>query len=1006
MQSRRLLLAALFAASLVVLRPDSIDFGWDWPTTRNVSAAEPSGATSPAPLNATFDVEPSEAAKNSPLGRGGVIEPPSWQLAKGGARPEKIGGPEGRAYALLHSQDATLVSSPFTLSPKVSKLSFSYRFDAASDEPGVLRAFVLSGRDFTTETKVFDHTCSCSSDWTKTFVEVSKWAGQTIRLRFVRANDAGGTIGLADVATNLLEAKLGRNRTSALVADPVDTSNGNLTEAANEIPAVPGKGVPLSFTRYYNSDSTYSGQLGPKWTNTYSVNVVAEPDGSKTVRYANGKTANFVPGSPPASPSFDAASSTSSSAYSNQISWSHTVGGNSNRLLLVEISLSSNPCGQSTSSVTFAGQSLTQISSRVQSMASDVWYLANPPSGPGTIIATFACTNFYTKVGMAISMFDASQSAPVAANTGGQLPDTFLGTPQNVQVSVASSSSNLIADFITAAMSFNPFTPAGGQTNRTAAIGSFASGAASTKAGGSGSTTMTWATCCTTPTPYHHFVVAVNVPTPGTGDVVYAAPDGNFDKLIRWTDGTYSLTTTTQVRYDFDSNGRLVSIADRNDNTTAVAYDGSGLLASVTDAGGRSLTFAGSGGLLSSVTDPIGRAVSFTYTSGKLTSVSNLLGGSTAYTYNGSNLLLTETNPLGNLVFDNTYDSANRVVKQKRIHNGGDTYTCLYYGTAPSYTDSNCPGVTPAPQTGQTVVVNPRGYKTTYSFDTDFRTYEIKNHLNGVTSYTYDPDDNVLCFTDPLNQKTSLSYDNNGNVIQVLDANNTNSSCGLKNGGGATTITYTPLNDPSLVTDKLGRKTEFSYDGEGNLTLVLNKDASNNVKKRTCMGVNAAGLVTTVTQSTTLTDCTGNTAAYAYDSYGNVTEAIDPRFYGQPTPPKTTMTYDLAGRMLTQTNELSHTNTFTYNARNRVLTARDNLNNTTTYTYDAVGQSEDRHRRAQQGDDLQLRQPQPAHECRQCGERHHQLRLRRQRQPHERGQPEKQNDNVHVRPGGQAYVHH
>jgi hypothetical protein len=101
--SRRVWFAALFVVTLIVMRPAVLpDVGLDWPTTRNVEAAAPSGATSPAPLNSSFDAEPSAAAKSSALGLAGVIEPPGWQLAKGGARPEKTGGPEGRSFALLN----------------------------------------------------------------------------------------------------------------------------------------------------------------------------------------------------------------------------------------------------------------------------------------------------------------------------------------------------------------------------------------------------------------------------------------------------------------------------------------------------------------------------------------------------------------------------------------------------------------------------------------------------------------------------------------------------------------------------------------------------------------------------------------------------------------------------------------------------------------------------------------------------------------------------------------
>ena len=64
----------------------------------------------------------------------------------------------------------------------------------------------------------------------------------------------------------------------------------------------------------------------------------------------------------------------------------------------------------------------------------------------------------------------------------------------------------------------------------------------------------------------------------------------------------------------------------------------------------------------------------------------------------------------------------------------------------------------------------------------------------------------------------------------------------------------------------------------------------------------------------------------------------DPGSFTPPaSPPETTLTYDLGGRLLTTTNELSHVTTFTYDNQNNILTAKDNLNNTTTNTYDAKG---------------------------------------------------------------------
>jgi RHS repeat-associated protein len=139
-----------------------------------------------------------------------------------------------------------------------------------------------------------------------------------------------------------------------------------------------------------------------------------------------------------------------------------------------------------------------------------------------------------------------------------------------------------------------------------------------------------------------------------------------------------------------------------------------------------------------------------------------------------------------------------------------------------------------------------------------------------------------------------------------------------------------------LATDPLGRTTDYIYDAEGNLTDVQWKSGSS-IKRRTCYTVNAPGQVTEQIESTTLTSCSGNKTKFEYDANGNVSAIVDPRFSGQGTPPKTTMTYDGAGRKLTETNELGHTTTWTYDAAGNVLTVKDHLNNTATNTYDAFG---------------------------------------------------------------------
>ena len=587
----------------------------------------------------------------------------------------------------------------------------------------------------------------------------------------------------------------------------------------------------------------------------------------------------------------------------------------------------------------------------------------------------------------------------------------------------------------------------------------------------------------------------------------YTSPTGNHDTLVKHTDGTFTLTTTSQIGYDFDSSGRLDSISDRNGNTTALSYDVNGHLTSVTDPGGRQLTFSYDDPQfpdnITKITDPLPspdtRTVLFAYdpVTEDLTDVTDVKGGTTTYTYSSSRMeTLTDAN--GNIAVQNCYNDVNRVYKQfdappsvldcdnpvgssnqrlpldvvvsstnlagatvpfleddpdapdgnwatridkddtllhvgfptpagdptqgatlqefqvllrKDASGGNDpTYDLELWesgGGAPlatlvsGATLSSDTGVVVAatwdaallgtadgsavelkvvghrsggnpnlrrmvevgavewnvefdssvaatlvsydsPTDGQTTVTDPRGAKNIYTFDSSFRTTDIEDHLGNVVHNDYDADNNVSCVTDQLLNKTGFAYDSTGNVTQIIDALNTDASCQLKMGGVSSTFTYTANNDVDLETDPLGRQTDYIYDGSGNLTRVVRKDAGAVIKALTCFERDSAGLMTALVESTDLvlpagpTDpCTGNRTLFEYDANGNQTAVVDPRFSGQPTPPKTIFSPDLGGRVLTITNELSHTTTYTYDDQNNVLTVADNLGNTTSNAYDA-----------------------------------------------------------------------
>jgi O-glycosyl hydrolase len=136
-----------------------------------------------------------------------------------------------------------------------------------------------------------------------------------------------------------------------------------------------------------------------------------------------------------------------STANAQVLTWSHTVGTGTHPVLVVGVAC--EPQGVSTpnvSTVTFAGQSLTKLTAAFNTSGpvreADIWYLVNPPAGPGEIVVTLLNT-FSPQIGFSSSWFNVNQSAPFRtpataesngtagglslSTTGGAASDVVLG---------------------------------------------------------------------------------------------------------------------------------------------------------------------------------------------------------------------------------------------------------------------------------------------------------------------------------------------------------------------------------------------------------------------------------------------------------------------------------------------------------------------------------------------------------------------------------------------------
>jgi RHS repeat-associated protein len=344
-----------------------------------------------------------------------------------------------------------------------------------------------------------------------------------------------------------------------------------------------------------------------------------------------------------------------------------------------------------------------------------------------------------------------------------------------------------------------------------------------------------------------------------------------------------------------------LSVKDRNDKGLTMAYDGSGRLATVTDATNRAASFTyNTDNLLTGISLPDGRSVTYGYTNGSLSSYTDAAGKTWTYTYDFHNWLEKELDPLSHTVFRNVYTDDGRVKEQYDALNNKTNFSWDYTTQTATATDARN-----------------NVWKDVYSNNILAKRIDTQNNQ---TVFAHDTGINTSGVTSPLSQTTSLTYDSRGNLTHAVAPSSLNAE---------KTLVYDSQNNLTSVTDARGNVTTYGYDTAGNNTLITQDGQT--VASYT---YNTAG------QMTSSTDGRNNTTTYTYDTNGNLASITD------PLGNKTTYIYDNAGRLTSKVEPLGnvtggnpslHTWTFTYDGIGHILTGVDPLGHTTTYTYDNAG---------------------------------------------------------------------
>jgi len=438
-----------------------------------------------------------------------------------------------------------------------------------------------------------------------------------------------------------------------------------------------------------------------------------------------------------------------------------------------------------------------------------------------------------------------------------------------------------------------------------------------------------------------------------------------------------------------DREGETISILDGDGNTTSYAYDLDGRLKdTIVDAGAGHLAldthtdYDGAGRVADTI-DANGNKVTYQYdaanrvfkrTEGVNTSM-NLL---TTYGYDAKGQLSTQQGP-DSVVTSITYDLGGHVLTRTVDTAGLQLKTTNTYDLRGNLLTST----------------DPSGVVTTYGYNTIGRriSQQIDTTLKLTTQYGYDGDGNVTRVIDPDGNVTLNAYDKAGRLIYTQDAAGNVTGQTYDNDGHVLTVTRYAKAQTALVAsvtangtvgiavsvptatagqdqvttytyDTNGRKTlaevdragldlktQYFYDGAGNLTKVVDPNGAATLyiydaANRATSVLSPAGTLTQtvydadghVTQTTVYAGAKAMTTTVG--TSGQVTNAISGTITASVNDIVTTYTYDAANRRRTATVDpagLALKTQYAYDAAGNLTQVTDPAGNITYFGYDAAG---------------------------------------------------------------------
>ncbi|MEU9277184.1 LamG-like jellyroll fold domain-containing protein [Streptomyces sp. NPDC048341] len=479
---------------------------------------------------------------------------------------------------------------------------------------------------------------------------------------------------------------------------------------------------------------------------------------------------------------------------------------------------------------------------------------------------------------------------------------------------------------------------------------------------------------------------AVQGTTTHTARTTYAYDDDGNTTSVAVADTTGGDATRT-TSWTYNSHDQVDSVTDPLGHETSYGYDAHGNRASETDADGNAYTYSYSptgelltttltnytgdpvnpstasslvldsraydpDGLLASDTDAMGRTTGYQYHfthwlySSSLTNFHNADGSTSSkylhvYGYDSAGHVVTdlETNALVKTQY--TYDAAGRTTQQTFDPSGLNTVSSYGYDGDGNLTSQSVTGGGTTEQSDYTYdTLGDVTAETVYDGSADLVTTHTYDQ-RGVLTSTTDPRGNTSG-VDAAAYTTAYTSDQAGRVTQV-----TAPTVNAEAGGGTpqqihpiTLYGYNTFGDQTSVDDPDGDITTYTYDVDGEQVAV--SDAA----------YTPPGSATSITPTTTAaydtdgrltaaTDADNNTTNYTYDQFGDVAQIQQPAAAG--ITPTSHVTYDADGEALSATDPTGAVTQTTYDDLGRPVTASSVVRQPSTTTdttklgYDEAG---------------------------------------------------------------------